>query len=164
MNVYYAVAKGTLPVHYKTSLSLSVVSILPALLLLSIVWFMLANAPEFQSILIWLVVLLPVSLIGNLAQQTHKAGQRITRYSIVEISRVLGGFIIGVLLALFGGMGAAAPLVREALGVGCELLMLREDPLLDLEALAAGAGGCSPVRRLFRVRLLRGLRGWRSEY
>ena len=109
-----AEAKGTLPVHYRTTLSLSLLTILPAMLVLGMVWFMVANAPEFQSVLIWLVILLPVALIGNLAQQSHKAGQRIARYSMVEIGRVLGGFVIGVLLALFAGLGAAAPLAGMA--------------------------------------------------
>lgn len=104
-------AKNTLPVHYRTSMALSLVSVLPALLVLAIVWFMASDAPGYQSILPWLLVLLPVSVIGNLAQQTHKAGQRIGRYSMVEMGRLIGGFVIGTALAYFWGVGAAAPLI-----------------------------------------------------
>ncbi|MAP94050.1 MAG: polysaccharide biosynthesis protein [Ponticaulis sp.] len=104
-------ANGTLPVHYRTTMVLSTFSIMPAFLALGIVWFMVANAPEFQSILPWLLVLMPVSVIANIAQQNHKASQRIKRYSMVEMGRVAGGFILGTLLAAFSGLGAAAPLV-----------------------------------------------------
>ncbi len=106
-----AQAKNTIPVHYRTSMALSVVSVLPALLVLVIVWFMASDAPGYQSILPWLLILLPVSVIGNLAQQTHKAGQRIGRYSMVEMGRLIGGFVIGTALAWFWGVGAAAPII-----------------------------------------------------
>ncbi|WP_293611181.1 lipopolysaccharide biosynthesis protein [Ponticaulis sp.] len=105
-----AEAKGGLPHHYRTALTLSMVSFLPAFLVLGIVWFMVSNAPEFRSVLPWLLILMPVSTIANLAQQSHKAAQRIKRYSAVEMGRVLGGFTIGVGLAAFAGFGAAAPL------------------------------------------------------
>jgi O-antigen/teichoic acid export membrane protein len=106
-----AEANGTLSAHYRTALTLCLVSLVPAFLVLSIVWFMVANAPEFQAILPWLIILLPVSVLANLALQTHRASQRIRRFSAVEIGRTLGGFIVGVGLALMGGFGAAAPLI-----------------------------------------------------
>ena len=46
-----AEANGTLSAHYRTALTLCLVSLVPAFLVLSIVWFMVANAPEFQAIL-----------------------------------------------------------------------------------------------------------------
>lgn len=104
-------AKDTQPAHYRTALMLSFVSVVPAFLVLAMVWFMVANAPEFRAILPWLLILFPVSVIGNLAQQNHKAEQRIKRYSIVEVGRLIGGFICGTGLALMGGFGAAAPLI-----------------------------------------------------
>lgn len=107
-------AKKTLPVHYRTTLSLCAVSIFPAFLALAMVWFMVSNAPEFRSILPWLIILLPVSVIANIAQQNHKASQRIKRYSLVEIWRLVGGFVVGTLLAAFTGLGAAAPLAGLA--------------------------------------------------
>lgn len=106
-----AEANGTLPAHFRTALTLCLVSLMPAFLVLSIVWFMVANAPEFQAILPWLIILLPVSVLANLALQSHRASQRIKRFSAVEIGRSLGGFIIGVGLALLGGFGAAAPII-----------------------------------------------------
>ncbi len=109
-----AEANNRLPHHFRTSLSLAVVSLVPALIVLGIVMAMLHAAPEFRNVLMWLIVLLPASVVINLALESHKAGQRVTRYSAVEIGRTLGGFILGVLLAWLGGYGAAAPLIGMA--------------------------------------------------
>ena len=109
-----AEANNRLPHHFRTSLALAVVSLVPALIVLGIVMALLHASPDFRNALIWLVVLLPASVVINLALESHKAGQRVTRYSAVEIGRTLGGFVLGVLLAWLGGYGAAAPLIGMA--------------------------------------------------
>lgn len=110
-----AEAKGSLPAHYRTSLVLVVTALVPALVVLGFVLAFLGSAPEFRAALGWLIIILPVSVITNLALENHRAGQRVARYSAVEIGRALGGFIIGVGLALMGGFGAAAPLIGIAI-------------------------------------------------
>ncbi len=109
-----AEAQQRLPGHFRTSLILAIVSLVPALTVLGLVMAMLHAAPEFRAALIWLVVLLPASVFINLALESHRASERVTRYSAVEIGRTLGGFILGVLLAWLGGYGAAAPLIGMA--------------------------------------------------
>lgn len=110
-----AEAKGTLQHHFRTSLVLGVLSIIPAFLVLGIVWFLVSNAPDYRSAILWLLILLPAAMVGNLALQTHKAGQRVKRYSAVEVGRTLGAFVLGVGIALIGGFGAAAPLIGMAI-------------------------------------------------
>lgn len=109
-----AEAKGSLPAHYRTSLVLVVTALVPALIVLGFVLAFLGSAPEFRAVLGWLIIIMPVSVIANLAMENHRAGQRVARYSAVEIGRALGGFILGVGLALMGGFGAAAPLIGIA--------------------------------------------------
>lgn len=107
--------KGRLPAHYRTSLVLVVTALVPSLLVLGCVLALLGSAAEFRAALVWLVIILPVSVIVNLALENHRAGQRVGRYSAVEIGRSLGGFILGAGLAWLGGFGAAAPLIGMAI-------------------------------------------------
>lgn len=109
-----AEANGRLPSHFRTSLVLAVISLVPALIVLGIVMALVAAEPAFQAALIWLIILMPASVIINLAMESHRAGQRLVRYSLVEIGRTLGAFILGALLAWQGGYGAAAPLIGLA--------------------------------------------------
>lgn len=110
-----AEAKDRLSSHYRASLVLLVTALVPALTVLGFVLAFLGSAPEFRAALAWLVIIMPVSVIINLALENHRAGQRVARYSAVEIGRSMGGFIIGVVLALMDGFGAAAPLIGIAI-------------------------------------------------
>ena len=110
-----AEARGTLANHFRTSLILGAISIIPALLVLGIVWFLVSSAPEYRSAILWLIILFPTSVIVNMALQSHKAGLRIKRYSAVETGRTLGAFVLGVGIAFVGGFGAAAPLIGMAI-------------------------------------------------
>ncbi len=105
-----AEAKGDVADHYRTSLALGALALVPALLIAGLAWIFSTNDPQFRAILPWIALNLPVSLIVNMALQSHKAGQRVARYSMVEIGHVLGGFLTGILLAWLGGLGAASPI------------------------------------------------------
>ena len=109
-----AEAEGKTTDHFSLSLRLAGVSLVPSLLVLAIVWFLLRGIPDLQGAVAWLLVLLPASVICNLALESHKASQRVTRYSAVEVGRTLSGFVLGVGLALMGGFGASAPLIGMA--------------------------------------------------
>ena len=109
-----AQAKGHLPDHFKTCLALALISLVPAFLVLGATLLLLQGMPELRDAIVWILILLPVSVIVNIALQSHKAGLRVARFSAIEIGRTLGGFLIGAGLAWIGGFGAAAPLIGIA--------------------------------------------------
>ena len=110
-----AEAQGNLASHYRTALALGIGSFGPALLLVGGVYLALREAPDLQVLIPWLFLLLPLNVLTNIALETHKASRRVGRYSLIETSRILGGFLAGVLLAWLGGYGAAAPFMGLAI-------------------------------------------------
>jgi len=101
--------RGSLPNHYKTGLilltrSLALSGLLVAALLLA-TW----NVPEYRAFIPFIACLLPLNSIVQMALEAHKASQRVSRYALVETTRLLFGFSLGAFLAWKSGLGAIAP-------------------------------------------------------
>ena len=106
-----ASAANTMPDHFRTSLSLTFRSLIVAALLLGGVAIAIGKLPEYLMILPWLAVLMPLNTLIQMALEAHKATQQVGRYALIETSRLLGGFILGALVAWKTGFGAASPFV-----------------------------------------------------
>ncbi len=71
--------------------------------------FCLANRPDYLAILPWIALLLPLGTIVQIALETHKAHHSVTRYAVIETSRLFFGFLFGAMTAWLTGFGAASP-------------------------------------------------------
>jgi O-antigen/teichoic acid export membrane protein len=123
-----AEAAGTGPAHYAAALSLISRSVLVALTLAGLLWFLVRDVPRYAAVVPWIALLLPVDAIVKIALEAHRAGQRVGRYASTETFRLLAGFVFGALIAWQAGLGAAAPLA--GLAVAGALMAARELPFL----------------------------------
>ncbi len=107
-----AAEERKLPTHYRTGLRLllrgHIVMVIVAALLW---WFQFRADPHYSAIMPWLVATMLVNSIGQLALEAHRAHQRVSRYAMIETSRVVFGFFIGALLAWQSGLGPISPFV-----------------------------------------------------
>ena len=110
-----AEAKNTIPDHLRTCLVLGLMSLVPAMAVLGTILILVSALPGYAETMVWLALIMPFTLIVEMALETHRAGQRVKRYSAIEIGRSLSGFVVGVLLAWQSGLGAASPLVGLAI-------------------------------------------------
>lgn len=127
-----AVEEGDLPGHYRTGLSLIAGSLLPMALGIGGLALIFRNDPAYLAVLPWLFGVAMINTFGQLALEAHRAHQRVRRYALAETSRVVLGFLFGVIVAYLGGMGAAAPFVGMA--VGGLIMLMREGPWLAGQA------------------------------
>lgn len=104
-------AEGRLPDHFRTAVSLTFRSLLVTAALLIALGAALGRLPEYLAILPWIAVLMPLNTVIQMTLEAHKAGQQVGRYAAVETARLLGGFLIGALVAWQSGLGAASPFV-----------------------------------------------------
>ena len=124
--------EGDLPGHYRTGVSLLFRSLLAMALGIGALAFLFRNDPAYLHVLPWLFALITVSSFGQLALEAHRAHQRVSRYAMTETSRIVFGFLAGVAVAYFIGLGPAAPFVGMLFG--STLVILREGPWLAREA------------------------------
>ena len=109
-----AEAKGEVPDHFRTTLSLTTRSlILPAVLIGGLA-LALRRLPEYLAILPWIALLAPINTFTQMALESHRAHQRVQRYALIETTRLLGGFGLGALIAWQTGFGAASPFIGMA--------------------------------------------------
>ena len=106
-----AETKDKLPDHFRTTLSLTFRSLVLAALLIGALALTLGRLPEYLKILPWIAVLAPMNTLTQMALEAHRASQRVGRYALIETSRILGGFILGALIAWQTGFGAASPFI-----------------------------------------------------
>jgi O-antigen/teichoic acid export membrane protein len=111
-----AEAEGQLPDHYRSVLVLWALACVPAVVLIGLAWLVAAHAPAYRPGLAVLLVVLPLAGLVTVSLETHRAAQRVGSYVALELPRVVVGFGLGVVLAAFSDLGAAAPLVGLAGG------------------------------------------------
>lgn len=104
-------AEGRLPDHFRTAISLTFRSLLVTAVLIISLGAALGRLPEYLAILPWIAVLMPLNTIIQMTLEAHKAGQQVGRYAAIETTRLLGGFLIGALVAWQSGLGPASPFV-----------------------------------------------------
>ena len=97
--------------HFRTALSLTFRSLIVAAVLLGGLALGLGKLPEYLVILPWLAVLMPLNTLIQMALEAHKATQQVGRYALIETLRLLGGLILGAVVAWQTGFGAASPFV-----------------------------------------------------
>lgn len=106
-----AEAKKSQPDHFRTMLSLTVRSMIVAAVLIGVLAFGLRKLPEYLNILPWIAVLVPINSLIQMALESHRASERVGRYVLVSTTHILGGFLIGALIAWQTGFGAASPFI-----------------------------------------------------
>ena len=104
-------AEGRLPDHFRTALSLTFRSLLVTAALIIALGAALNQLPDYLAILPWIAILMPLNTVIQMTLESHKAGQQVGRYAFVETTRLIGGFLIGTLVAWQTGMGAACPFI-----------------------------------------------------
>ncbi|MEL6474677.1 MAG: lipopolysaccharide biosynthesis protein [Pseudomonadota bacterium] len=105
---------GALPAHHRRALRLIGASLLAAWGATALVWVFVRDLHGYTAILPWIAVLLPLNTVVQTALESHRASQRVRRYALVETFRVLGGFLLGAVIAWQSGLGAAAPFAGMA--------------------------------------------------
>lgn len=104
-------ARQRTPDHFRTTLSLTFRSLLLTAGLIGALALVLGRLPEYLAILPWIALLAPINTVIQMALESHRAGQRVRRYAVIETSRLLGGFVLGALIAWQTGFGAASPFI-----------------------------------------------------
>lgn len=104
-------AKQRTPDHFRTTLSLTFRSLILTAGLIGALALALGQLPEYLAILPWIALLAPINTLIQMALESHRASQRVRRYAVIETARLLGGFILGALIAWQTGFGAAAPFI-----------------------------------------------------
>lgn len=107
-------AKGKMPDHLRTTLSLTFRALIFTALIIGALALALQQWPEYLAILPWIALLAPINTLTQMALETHRAQQRLGRYALIETMRVLGGFVLGGLIAWQTGFGAASPFIGMA--------------------------------------------------
>jgi len=110
-----AEAKKTLPDHFRTTLSLTFRSLLIATFLVGGLALIFRQMPEYLRILPWIAVLVPINSLIQMALEAHRASERVGRYSLISTTNILGGFILGALIAWKSGFGASSPFIGMAI-------------------------------------------------
>lgn len=137
-----AEADNKQPDHFRTILSLTARSLIVASFLVGLAALILGSMPAYLAILPWMAALLPLGTIVQIALEAHRAQQSVTRYAIIETSRLLSGFVFGACIAWLTGFGAASPFV--GLVIVTLMLALHEGRWL---ASQAKSGTTSPSAR-----------------
>ncbi|MEM1151073.1 MAG: lipopolysaccharide biosynthesis protein [Pseudomonadota bacterium] len=134
---------GQLPAHYALALRLVGLSGLAGLTLIAVLWLILRDMPAYGAVMPLLGALLVAGTVVQLAQETHRAELRVSRYSLNETVHILGGFVLGSVIAWHFNLGAVSPLI--GLFVARGVIALREGLWL-LDAARGGAGTWQPAR------------------
>ncbi|MEM1087418.1 MAG: lipopolysaccharide biosynthesis protein [Pseudomonadota bacterium] len=104
-------AEGTLPDHFRTTVSLTFRSLVLTAVLIIALGAALNQLPKYLEVLPWIAVLMPINTVIQMTLESHKAGQQVARFAFVETIRLLGGFLLGALIAWTTGFGAASPFI-----------------------------------------------------
>ncbi|GGB69572.1 lipopolysaccharide biosynthesis protein [Henriciella pelagia] len=134
-------AKGDLADHFATIRGLLLRSLGVAALMMLVVAILLRDMPDYLAIVPWIAVLLPLGTAIQTALEAHRASHQVRRYAIIATSKLLGGFVVGVLVAWKTDAGAAAPFIGLAAASG--VLFLSEASWLW----GQGKGGESDAAR-----------------
>ncbi|MEM9572703.1 MAG: lipopolysaccharide biosynthesis protein [Pseudomonadota bacterium] len=106
-----AEAKNTQPDHFRTTLSLTFRSLMIAAVLMAALSLIFLQMPNYLRILPWIALLIPINSIIQMALESHRAGERVSRYALIASTQILGGFVFGALIAWQTGFGAASPFI-----------------------------------------------------
>lgn len=136
-----AAARGETADHFATVRALLLRSLVMAGVLMALIALLVSGLPEYFRLMPWIAVVLPVSTVVQATLEAHKANQQVQRYALVASAKLLGGFVLGALIAWQTGAGAAAPFI--GLFVASALLCIVELPWL----VSQGAGGTSDGKR-----------------
>ncbi|MDJ0921805.1 MAG: polysaccharide biosynthesis C-terminal domain-containing protein [Henriciella sp.] len=137
-----AQARSELPDHFRTALSLTFRSLIVTTVLFAALAIVLRHQPDYLAILPWLLVITVMSTIIQVALESHKAMQNVSRYSLLQTFLTLSGFLFGALVAWQTGLGAVSPFVGLALAAA--IVFIPEAAWLRAQA---KGGTVSPERR-----------------
>lgn len=101
--------------HIRTSMLLSIFSLIPALLIVGCGWMMSGGNAKMQAAIVWLAVSMPCFSIIQMSLEIHKARQEVARFAKISIAHILLGFSGGLYFASQTQAGAAAPFIGLAI-------------------------------------------------
>lgn len=110
-----AEARGGMNDHIRTSITLSMLSLIPALLIVGAGWLIVGGDPKMQAAIIWLALSMPCFSIIQMSLEIHKARQQVSRFAKISIAHILTGFAGGLYFAWRTQAGAAAPFMGLAI-------------------------------------------------
>jgi len=112
--------------------------------------YLIPIAPRTRTILLFALGALSLRNLGALFQESHMAGERIRRYSVVYASVLLGGFGIGILLILMTPLRETAPFI--GILIAASVSMIFEIPFM-LSLMKGGKYDSKYVRQAVRYGL-----------
>ncbi|MFC7292198.1 lipopolysaccharide biosynthesis protein [Hirschia litorea] len=107
--------RGGMNDHIRTSITLSMLSLIPALLIVGIGWLIVGGDPKMQAAIIWLALSMPCFSVIQMSLEIHKARQQVSRFAKISIAHILLGFAGGLYFAWRTQAGAAAPFIGLAI-------------------------------------------------
>ncbi|WP_084398512.1 lipopolysaccharide biosynthesis protein [Henriciella aquimarina] len=119
-----AQAAGKMADHFHTVRALMLRSLGIAALVMIALSLAVAHLPDYLALLPWIALLLPLNTLLQTTLEAHRARQQVGRYVAVFSGRLLGGFLLGALIAWLGEASAAAPFI--GLVIAAALLALPE--------------------------------------
>jgi len=111
-----AMEKGGMEDHVRTTFMLSLISLLPAALILGAFGLIMHDEPKIQAALFWLLVSLPCFNFVQTSLEIHRAKMNVSRYAVIAMGKTVLCFVIGVLVAYFSNMGPSSPFIGLAVG------------------------------------------------
>lgn len=132
-----AAAKGNLPDHYRTAIVSTFQAMIATLLLIGLLLIIVWPYPEYRWFVPLIALHLPMTTVVKIVFEARRASQQVAHYMLASVGKLVLGFVAGVLLALFAGLGALSPIA--GLVVAAFVLVLIEGPWLLRQA----AGGTS---------------------
>lgn len=130
-----AIVKDELADHIRTSLGLSLLSVIPALLVVAIAVLVVSD-PKLSAAIAWLSLTLPAMTLLQNGLEIRKARQEVQRYSMMTIARALVGLGLGIGAAHWLKAGPSAPFI----GVGVASALIAAFEMIDLLRLSRGGG------------------------
>ena len=137
-------ASGKTADHFAAVRTLLLRSLLVAGLAMAGLALAVSHLPDYLALLPWIAVLLPLNTLLQATLEAHRAGQRVGRFALISSLRMLGGFVLGALIAWRSDAGAAAPFIGMA--VAAAFLALPE-ALWLMRAAKGGSADRSRRRR-----------------
>ncbi len=101
--------KGGMADHKRTVMRLSLLSAIPAVLIVFLGWVVTSHDTKMREAIIWLALSMPCFSIIQTSLEIRKATRDVTRFAITSMGYGLLGFTVGILVAWRTDYGAAAP-------------------------------------------------------
>ena len=118
-----AVINNSLRDHYKSLYSVALGMMAVCLPIMFVVMHIFIVDERLKMLLSFALFSTVIHLIYNLAQESHKAAHRITRYSTIHSTQLVLSFGIGIILVMFTPLKEAGPFIGMIMGGGIAVIV-----------------------------------------